>query len=50
MEVDAPNVDFTLFIVGNGNANFRKYLPYRHQSEVGEPVADFGFFLDTVQS
>ena len=50
MEVGAPNVDFILFIVGNGNADFRKRPPYENQSKVDEPVADFGFFLGTVQS
>ena len=49
MEFDAPNVDFTLFIVGNGNADFRKRPPYENQSKVDEPIADFGFFLGTIQ-
>ena len=42
MKVDAPNANFTLFIVDNVNADFRKkILAYKNQGKDGKPVADF---------
>ena len=40
MEVDAPNADFTLFIVGTGNADFALKV-MRAWCEVRKWVADF---------
>ena len=44
-EVDAPNADFTLFIVGNGNTDFRKNAVVKKWEEVDAPFANFTLFI-----
>ena len=53
-EVGEPNADFrtvqALFIVGIWFVNFNTWFGCTRSLEVDEPVANFGFFLGTVQS
>ena len=53
-EVGEPNVDFrtvqALFIVGIWFADFNTWFGRTESLKVDEPVADFGFFLGSVQS
>ena len=54
MEVGNGNANFrtvqALFIVDIGFSDFKFFVGHTESLEVGEPVADFGFFLGTIQS
>ena len=45
MKVNKPFTDFILFKVGKWVTDFKFWLRYRNQKEVGEPNVDFRLFI-----